>query len=97
MKPSVPNTPVSVEQAAQNPATAPKIAPRNSETQTSVTSNEVRMAAEDVDVRHHRQLNHDDEEQQPCGLRYVGRHQGAFGVRLCVISAVTASSAEKST
>jgi hypothetical protein len=58
---------------------------------------EVWVAAEDVDVRHHRQLNHDDEKQQPCGLRYVSRHQGAFGVRLWVISAVTASSAEKST
>ena len=55
------------------------------------------MAAEDVDVRHHRQLNHDDEEQQPCGFRCVSRHQGAFGVRLCVINAVTASSDEKST
>src|SRR6476620_3366897 len=55
------------------------------------------MASEDVDVRHHRQLHDDDEEEQARGLCYVGRHHGAFGVRLCVIRAVTASSAEKST
>src|SRR5256885_17087398 len=42
-------------------------------------------------------MDDDDEEQQPRGLRRIRRHQGTFGVRLCVISAVTASSDEKST
>ena len=55
------------------------------------------MAAEDVDVRQHRELDDDDDEQQSCGLGRIDSHQGPFGVRLWVISAVTASSVEKST
>src|SRR5712691_128061 len=58
---------------------------------------QVRMTAEDVDVRHNRQLDDDHEKEQPSRLAGVGEHHGAFGIRLWVISAVTASSEEKST
>src|SRR5207244_4036916 len=58
---------------------------------------EVRVAAEDRDVRHDRELQHDREEEQAGCLRQVGRHHGAFGIFLFVIRAVTASSDEKST
>jgi hypothetical protein len=55
------------------------------------------MSGEDVDVCDHRQLDDDDEEQQSGGLSRIRRHHGTFGVFLFVISAVTASSPEKST
>src|SRR2546423_8325075 len=55
------------------------------------------MPAEDVDVRHDRQLDDDHEEQEQGRLRDIGKHQGAFGIRLWVINAVTASRDPKST
>jgi hypothetical protein len=55
------------------------------------------VAAEDLDVRDDRELHNHRDEEQSCGLRRVRGHQGAFGVRLRVMSAVTASSEEKST
>src|SRR5262249_11572638 len=58
---------------------------------------EVGMTAEDRDLRHDRQLDHDGEEEQRDRLRNVGSHHGACGFFFFVISAVTASSEEKST
>src|SRR5512133_2512221 len=55
------------------------------------------MPAEDRDLRHDRQLDHDREEEERPGLRNVGGHHGACGFRFFVINAVTASSDEKST
>jgi len=56
------------------------------------------MTTEDVDVRHHRQLDYDDKEQQSRGFRCRRPASGrALEFAWCVISAVTASSAAKST
>ena len=55
------------------------------------------MAAEDRDLRHDRQLHDNGEEEESRRLGCVGGRHGAFGVRFFVISAVTASSDEKST
>jgi len=55
------------------------------------------MTTEDVDVRHHRQLDYDDKEQQSRGFSLRRPASGRLWSSLCVISAVTASSAAKST